>query len=221
MNPPKLGLTRGFVATLILLLLYTAGLVAYACLATKQDVLAMFVENGPVENQSIAGWLSLCAFCLWSFRLAPRVLLPGALTALVGAAREDDLQNAITGENLFRLKWYFKAVAPLSEKLIAASVLIAVIGLLLYMLGIGARAFLRPASWQHGWVLTTILALGVGAASLVLDKLQAYVHDFTGHWLHQQASLIVKALEEGLELALPLLFVCALLQYRQLRRHGS
>lgn len=204
--------------TLILLLLYTAFLVAYPYVESKQDVIAAFAENGPFENLSIAGWLLLCAACLWSWKLAPRVLLPGALTALIGAAREDDLQNAITGWNLFRLKWYVTADATVLLKIVAGAVLLIVVGTLLYMLTLGVRAFLKPEPWRQSWGLTVLLAMVIGGASLFLDKIQSFVHDFTGNWLPQQPSLVIKALEEGLEMALPLIFVSALLQYRATRR---
>jgi hypothetical protein len=207
-----------FRTTVILLALYTAFLLAYPYVESKQDVLAAFAEDGPFENLSSTGWLLLCSACLWNWKLSPRVLLPGALTALIGAAREDDLQNAVTGVNLFRLKWYVTAAAPLHQKLLAGAILLIVVGTLLYMLAIGARAFLKPGPWRQGWGLTLLLAMCVGGASVVLDKLQSFVHDFTGAWLHQQASLVVKALEEGLEMALPLLFLSALMQYRALAR---
>jgi len=203
--------------TLLVLLLYAAMLAAWPYFESKQDVIATFAEDGPFESLSISLWLLLCSACLWNWKLAPRVLLPGAWTALIGAAREDDLQNAVTGVNLFRLKWYVEADAPLPQKLLAAAILLIVIGTLLYMLAIGVRAFLKPAPWRQDWGLTVLLAMALGGASLFLDKLQSFVHDFTGSWLHEQASLIVKALEEGLEMALPLIFVSALMQYRAAR----
>lgn len=218
MKIPALGFTRASLTTLGVLAVFTLCLVGYTFVVSKQTVLATFAENGPIENASIVGWLLLAAACLWNARLSPRVLLPAALVALLGAVREDDFALWFTSPKLFQAKFYKNAEIALPEKLFTGVVALILAGLLIYMLWVGARTLLRPASWSYGWALTALLALGVGGASLVFDKLQSYVHDFTGHWLPQQPSLIINALEEGLEMALPLLFLSALLQYRATRR---
>lgn len=208
----------GFRGSVLLLMLYAAVLSALPWRLPKAQLLALFAENGPVENLSVIAWLLLALLCLLQVLRWPRLMLPAMLTALLGAAREQDLQNAITGVNLFRLKWYLTADTPLGLKLVASVTLMLIVALLLHMLLLAAQAYRQRDTWRQQWAWTLLLALAVAAASLGLDKTQALVHDATGHWLHERASLWVKALEEGLELALPLVFASALLQARRMRR---
>ncbi len=200
----------------VITLLYTLLLVPIPLLIGKQDMHHLFSEEGPFEVLSAVFWAVLGLLCLSRARQSPRAMIPCALAAFIGCARELDLHTALTGVSLFKSSYYLKSAAPLGEKLLAAAITLIVFAVLVDVARAGLRALRQRGALQQPWLQTSLLAIGAAAFTKLLDKLQSFVHDFTGHWLPQLYSLIVNALEEGMEMSLPLLFIVALVQFWRL-----
>lgn len=205
---------------LIAEIVYILLLAPFPWLLTKQEMQSVFSEQGPFEVLSAVFWAALGLLCLMTAKQAPRRLIPCGIAAFVGCARELDLHTAITGMSIFKSHYYLKTPAPIGEKLLVGLLAIAIIVVLIDVLLAGFRA-LRQGALQQDWMRTAMLAFVTTGFTKVLDKLQSYVHDFTGHWLPQIYGLIINALEEGVEMSLPLLFIVALVQYQRMAATSS
>lgn len=195
-------------------IIYIVLLTTFPWLLTKQEMHSVFSEQGPFEVLSAVFWAALGLLCFMTARQAPRRLIPCGIAAFVGCARELDLHTAITGVSIFKSHYYLKTPAPVAEKLFVGLLALAILAVLIDVVLSGIRA-LRQGALRQDWMLTAALAFVTTAATKVLDKLQSFVHDFTGHWLPQIYGLVINALEEGVEMSLPLLFIVALVQYQR------
>ena len=201
-------------------IIYILLLMPLPWLLTKQEMQWVFSEQGPFEVLSAVFWAALGLLCFMTARQAPRRLIPCGIAAFIACARELDLHTAITGMSIFKSHYYLKTPAPIAEKLLVGLLAIAILAVLIDVVRSGVRA-LRQGALRQDWMLTAMLAFVTTAATKVLDKLQSFVHDFTGHYLPQIYSLIINALEEGVEMSLPLLFIVALVQYQRMAACAS
>jgi hypothetical protein len=195
-------------------LIYILLLLPFPWLLTKQEMHWVFSEEGPFEVLSAVFWAALGLLCFMTARQAPRRLIPCGIAAFIGCARELDLHTAITGMSIFKSHYYLKTPAPIAEKLLVGLLTIAIFAVLVDVFVAGIRA-LRAGALREDWMLSALLAFVTTAATKLLDKLQSFVHDFTGHWLPQIYGLVINSLEEGVEMSLPLLFIVALVQYQR------
>lgn len=185
-------------------------------LLSWQQMRWLFSEQGPFEVLSAVLWVVLGVFCLLSAKLGPRRLISCGLASFAAFARELDLHTAITGMSIFKSHYYLKTPAPIAQKLFVGALALAILALLIDVLVTGLRA-LRQDGLQQDWMCSALLGFVTTVATKGLDKVEAFTHDITGHHLPQIWGLVVAALEEGVEMSLPLLFIIALAQYRHMR----
>jgi hypothetical protein len=206
-----------FRSVLLVEFIYILLLLPLPWLLSSQQMRWLFSEQGPFEVLSAVLWAVLGVACLLSARRGPRRLISCGIAGLLGCARELDLHTAITGMSIFKSHYYLKTPAPLSQKLLvgALAIAIAILALLIEVLFAGLKA-LRQGALQQDWMCSALLGFVTTTVTKGLDKAEAFTHDITGHHLPQIWGLVVAALEEGVEMSLPLLFIVALLQYRRL-----
>lgn len=213
---PHAPAVPGLRATLMAEAVYIGLLLPLPWVLDKPELRWLFSEAGPFERLSALFWvlLGLCSLAL--LRTAGwRARLTCGLAAWIGAARELDLHTALTGTSLFKSSYYLHAPAAAGEKWMAAALALAVLAVLADVARLGLLALRDPAQRQRESLRIAGLALAITLATKLADKLQSFVHDVSGHWLPQTASLTVEALEEGVEMSLPLLFLVALLRFRR------
>lgn len=187
-------------------------------LLPPDQVMRVLREGGAIEGLTEKMYLLLAA-ALW---LSPRQ--PGewkttlALSILLAAAgaREMDWHKAFTGFSVLKVSFYLHD-RPLVTKLIAFSIVGTVIAAAIYLLRRYALALwhrfwrLEPVAWSIAIFFTTMVITKVLDRSInVLDQ------DFG---IPSSASVLalVSALEETVEMALPLIAALARWQYLKLK----
>lgn len=201
------------------LLLYLALLTVVVALLDRAQFNAIFSEGGPVESLTTPLWLMLAAWCLDPLHPRRRGVTVCGLLALLLAMREADWQhNEQANMSVLKLKFYAQAAVPLVDRIIAGALTLAALALLIYALVLGLR-HLRQAGralLQPAWAAVFALGLFVLGLSKGLDRLINGIVELSGNRIGGVAGRLIGGWEEGLELALPLIFSLSLLLYRRL-----
>jgi hypothetical protein len=202
--------------TLVLLFIYTAYLLVLALSVTPAVFDPLFSEFGPFEEMSIMLWVGLGILLLYTSR-SPKGIAMAALS-LLAAAREAELHKALTTMSILKSRFYLGPEVPWQEKLAGAAVVMAAIALGIYLMIAFYRFLLhdKGLATPVGQILLTALILL--PITKVLDRMSSVLRTDFGVVLPQRAGQIVKALEEGMEMALPILFIMALLLFRTQQR---
>jgi hypothetical protein len=173
----------------------------------------VFLENGPVETASAVLWVLLAVLLLALVRPISPAVAAGAVVALASAAREMDLHKNVTGYSVLKPGFYLKPEFELHHQVIA--------GLLVALLGVSAAVLLRrlatllrhaPRPWP-AWTLGLAQAFAVLVVSKVLDRAPAILRDDMDIRLSDHALDVGIALEEGLELLVPVWFAAVTLSF--------
>lgn len=180
-------------------------------------------EGGVIENLTILMYY-LALASLWLFPPpALRRLDVGAVSLLLlaAAARELDLHKALFGISILKTSFY-RDYASGSQIVLALAILLPVFAAAIYLalrwsktvaLAVKTR---NPAGFTVGTVFIFLVLLKIfdSAIGMIGAQLErpGEVWGYT-----TPAGLITMALEESLELALPLLIVVALIQARALQ----
>lgn len=175
----------------------------------------LFSERGPFEQLSIVLWALLGAALLLKRPLPLRLRLAMAAVAFAFAAREADLHKAYTVMSMTKIKFYLSPEVPLPQKLACGLVLLTLIGLLVFLTVqiygyvVRRRGLLTPV----GQVMALpVLMLPV---SKVIDRLSSHLYEMFQIVFPLTVQQLIAAFEEGMEMAMPLLFLVALLLHRE------
>ncbi len=148
---------------------------------------------------------------------SPKVL-PLAALAFLFAAREADLHKAFTVMSIEKIKFYLSPDVPVMQKLIGGLVMLAVAGLVVFL----ARQFYLFFVRQNGAhtpvgqvLLLPVLMLPIAK---VLDRGANILKESFGIHLPPTVGQFNAAFEEGMEMAIPVLFIVALLLYQASQR---
>lgn len=177
-------------------------------------VIELMSESGPIEIATAALYFGVAAWvCAAGLPQQPGALSLGIVLCGFGA-RELDLHKAFTDMSVLKVSFYLGA-APLAHKLLALAAVLPVLAAAAHLVvrhGAGWRAGLRerrPAA----------LTVAVFCATLVLSKLidrsrMVLLEDF-GIAIAPATTALLLALEECLELCLPLLVLLGVLRQRR------
>jgi hypothetical protein len=178
-------------------------------LCPNEVVLRWLAEGSLVENLKIVLYLVATGWLLLARHLLPKsVTLALAVTVLAFAAREADWHIAFTGTSMLRLTYYLRP-APATHK--AAS--LVVIGMLLtswiYLLHttVRARRARRPSSGPLRANVITIIAMLV--ATKIVDRMLSVATNDFGLFVGSAGRALQLALEEPMEMMLPVMLVAA------------
>lgn len=203
---------------IILLLAIYLGIAARIALDAPVDVAHyLYSEQGPYETASAWLWLVLAGFTLLCRDLQPRTRISAGLAALLMGAREMDLHKSLFGTSFIKVPFYKSASIPLYEKLLGGLLLLALAALLIH-LAIALVRQLRKRGLNDTPTLLLFTGLVLGAASKVLDRFSSQMHELFAIEISASIRLLVVALEESLEMTLPLFFILALLTLRRSSR---
>lgn len=213
-------LTPALRLALLVIAAYAALLLTMGATLPPEVFRPVFSETGPFERMSIALWVVLALALWWPSGLTPRLRLMSGLLALAFAAREADLHKAYTSMSLTKIKFYLSPEIGLVEKLLAGLALLAVVALLVLL----ARALVRYLVHGGGWrssagqlVLLPVLLL---PTTKIIDRFSSQLYELWQIVLPVTLGQLVGAIEEGIETAMPLLFLVALVLHR-LERRGT
>ena len=169
-----------------------------------------FSESGPFEILSFLFWLVLAVTILVLVR--PRNLSTLALALLAAGAglREIGANNLLTTESITRISYYLNPDIFWLERLTVTAFIVCLglgAGIILVKFGrwlIAGNAAAHPAGQ------IALLAVVLVPVTKVLDRLPAYLRGFAGIEPSLATVSLLTALEEGLEMVLPILFLQAL-----------
>lgn len=180
-----------------------------------------FSEHGPVESASPWAWVVAALVVLAFTRPLGARAAAFALLYLAFAAREADWHKAYTADSMLKTSYYRSADVALGEKLASGLVALVLLCLLAWVLWSVARFLIRERGWRTragAWLL-------VGFALLfftkLLDRTPATLEVDYGVRLAPRLAAWFSALEEGLELALPLVLAWSAWIDRRERRYLS
>lgn len=169
------------------------------------EVMRVMVEGGPIERLTEWGYMAVAAL-IW---LAPppagqrRGWLALSVLLLAAAAREMDWHKHWTGYSVLKVSFYFHPV-PLWHKLLALSVLGLIAWAALHWLRRPRADWLRPVTI---WFFFTMVV------SKILDRAINLLAEDWGIHTSDSILALVSALEESIELSLPLIAAYGLWGY--------
>lgn len=198
-------------------LLAIAFAVAIWLALTPAEVMVLMREGGPIEGMTEWLYLALAA-ALW---LNPRrdgawrdTLALSVMLAAAGA-REMDLHKVFTGYSVLKVSFYLHDV-PLWHKLIALFVLALIAAAALHLLRRHANALWRGLRRREPVACSVALFFAVMVISKVLDRAINVLAGDYGISTSTEIHALVSALEETVELSLPLIATLARWQYLKL-----
>lgn len=203
---------------ILFLLSVYLGIAVYIALCAPLSVAAfLYSEEGPYEKFSIGLWLLLGVFTLFNSALQTQTRIGASIAALLMAARELDLHKSLFSMSFIKTKFYKSSDISWHDKLEGGLLLLAIATLGVYLL-----VRLTQHVRQHGMNSTSsIMLLGgliLGACSKVLDRLSSQLNELFRITLASDTRLVIVAMEESLEMLIPLMLILALLAYRRLIR---
>ena len=184
-----------------------------------KTIRALMEEAGVVETLTLLAYCAaIAAVCLTLLVARGRASRAAILLVLVFlGAREMDLHMDLTGTSILRLSYFLKGVFS-AEKAAALGAVAAVLACIGYLGWRHAAPLWRGlrAGEPLAWLVIVFCATGLCAKAL--DRsVSILTYDFGLTPTRSIAALVV-AMEETLELSLPLLVVLAAVQYLRAKR---
>lgn len=187
-------------------------------LLPPEQVMVVLREGGPIEGLTEKMYLLLAAALWFSPRQPGEWKATLALSILLAAAgaREMDWHKTFTGFSVLKVSFYLHD-RPLVTKLIAFSIVGTVIASAIYLLRRYALALwhrfwrLEPAAWSIAIFFATM------AITKVLDRSINILDQDFGIPSSASVLALVSALEETVEMALPMIAALARWQYLKLK----
>jgi hypothetical protein len=223
-NPrPKAG-RLSFLGSVLVALLAATIVTVLALALPVDESTPLFEETGPFERASPWLWL---AFALWIplvFRKPTLEVAAGMVVAIAAAAREWDWHLAFTDYSVLKPPFYYRE-GTIPERLIAGGIMLVVIAAVVVLLArlIHLRPWKRPWPW---WVFALGFAFFMLVSTKAVDRAPAILRDDLG-WInldeHLRVRTVFYAIEEGLEMLLPVFFgahALALARWHASRKHA-
>lgn len=169
-------------------------------------------ERGPIEQQSPILWIVLSIFSLGLFGVRSISAWAAAYLALASAAREAGFHKLFTGESMLKISFYFHNEQPLQTKLVA--------GICVVLIGV-STAWLIVRIWKQfnslapaampAWVGMSLIVIATIAISKAFDRSTAILEDTFHFDMPLRIRLSILAVEESLEMLIPLAVAVAML----------
>ncbi len=178
-------------------------------IAVQDEVLGMLLtsESGPVQVFSMVGYFILfptALFLQWKKRIS--FGYSAAVIFLAMTLRELDFHDRFTTMGIMKTRFYISDAVPLTEKFIGGVVLLCLTAITARFLIKNFRPFIAALKAENK---AALLALN-GIIFTIVSKL-----------LDPSPSLIVCAIEESMEMAIPFFFLLAIILYLKLEKENS
>ena len=177
----------------------------------------LFSEAGPFERLSEALWLAAALAAALMLRPLRWRVFSVSLVFLLLGAREADLHKAFTRDSVTKINYFLNGDYPLGERILAGLTLLAIVALAVDLLIAAIRFARENEFFAHAWSCVTVLAVGLLVALKVLDRTKSLLYEKFAIELAPVVARGIGPLEEGLECAMPLVFVFVLVLARQSR----
>ncbi|TVQ82826.1 MAG: hypothetical protein EA380_00280 [Phycisphaeraceae bacterium] len=201
---------------LLVLLVVVASAVFLAVtpwMMSEPDHRHLFGDDGPVELISELLWVFLAGVAFGILRPIWQKGLAGAALALACAAREASWHKQFTDdESVLKPGFFldFQDVGIVPKLIAGVAVLILLWSVIIVSISCWQRAS-RDGWFRASWVQTAAIGLITLAISKVFDRAPGIITDFRDVDMEYPLRGVLYALEEGLELLLPIIFIIALI----------
>ncbi len=204
-----------FEAVGLVALCAASAVLAWGLLA-PEAVMRLMSESGPIEEATAALYFLVAAYvCVAGVPQAEPSLALALCVALCGfGARELDLHKAFTDVSVLKLSFYL-GNAPLAHKLTALAAVLPVLAALLHLLARHGHDVWRGLRRGHPVAITVAVFAVTMVVSKIIDRSRMVLLEDFGIAIGASATALFIALEETLELALPLLALLGLLRHRR------
>ncbi|MCC7546717.1 MAG: hypothetical protein IT532_03025 [Burkholderiales bacterium] len=184
---------------------YALALALLPFLLSPQTFDAAFSETGPFERLSLLAWIGAAVVII--VRIRPFGAPAAAFTALylLFAAREADLHKAFTTRSISKLNYYRDASIPLTERIVAGLIALAILCLIAYAAFVVVRFLVARRGLRTRAGMWLALGAGLLVLGKALDRSAAVLSEVFDVVRPQWMIGLTDAFEEGLELATPLL----------------
>ncbi len=182
---------------------------------------ALFGETGGFEDLSAVFWLVLGVVLLFARPIGLGRRIGMAVIAAALAAREEGWHKKFTTDSLFKSDYYQMTGVPLAEKLIAGAVALGLTITLIWLLVMGGREMFARGGWRRPWGWLALFAVAISPILKAVDRGPSILRVQFDLTLPENIEMVMLALEEGMESALPVLFLMALGLYLIDRRSGD
>lgn len=205
---------------LAVLLIYAGYLALLAASLRPEIFIPLFSEEGPFEEMSIVLWVALGAMLLFHNVRSPRVWALAALSFLF-AAREADLHKAFTVMSISKSRFYISPDVPVMQKILGGLVMLAAVILIIHLARLCWQYFFRQGGLRTPVGQVLVLPVLLLPISKVLDRLSNGLRESFDIHLSYAVNQFIAAFEEGMEMAMPVLFIVALMLYRASQRDAA
>lgn len=203
------------------LLAYMAWLVYLGLVLPAERADALFSETGWFEDLSAVLWLVLGAVLLFARPIGLGKRIGMAVIAAALAAREEGWHKKFTTDSLFKSDYYQMTNVPMAEKLIAGAVAVGLTITLIWLLVLGGREVFARGGWRRPWGWLALFAVAISPILKAVDRGPSILRVQFDITLPENIDMVMLALEEGMESALPVLLLVALGLYLMDRRSGA
>ncbi|MCL7744089.1 hypothetical protein LV476_03865 [Guyparkeria hydrothermalis] len=197
-------------AAAVLLVGYGILLVTLANTMSPEAAERLFSEEGWFEDLSAVLWFGLALVILLARPVALVKRIGMAVVAAALAAREEGWHKAFTADSLFKTDYYQMSGVPLVEKVIAGLVAVGLTITLIWLLVAGGRQLFGRGGWRRPWGWVAIAGVGIAPMLKIIDRAPSILRQRFDLVLPEHVGTVMKALEEGFETVLPMLFLLAL-----------
>ena len=174
-------------------------------------------EGGPFQRPTELLYFAVAiaiALLLWG-RIGPAVWVALCVTFVAFGAREMDLHKHFTGASVLKLSFYSSA-APMQQRLVAAAFVIPILFAVGFLVFRFARSWWRALRRREPLATTVACFILTMIVSKMFDRSVSILEDDYGIVASASAHALVSALEEIMELSLPLIAAWGVLQSRRL-----
>ena len=193
-----------FVGSVLLAVVAATAVSVLALALPESRTQTLFEESGPFEQASPWLWLASALFIPLVFRKPTAGVAAGMVVAVAAAAREWDWHIAFTEYSVLKPPFYYREGEPV-ERLVAGAIMLVIFASVAVLLArlFSLKPWRRPWPW---WVFTLGFAFSMLVFTKVVDRAPAILRDDLGLDLPDDVRLICYAVEEGLEMMLPVFF---------------
>ena len=205
------------------ILLYV-GICAVICIGGSADCLKAFT-SGPMEVITYTGYAITAVIALLFYKdfQTPSLRTPYIMfLTLLGCAvlREMGAQHWIPSKDTtaFKLRFFSNPDNPISEKLLAGAILLAVIGIVVYLL-IKYTPTLFKGFFKFNPICWTVASMGgIAIVSKFADRFPGNYRKTTGEALDALTQGWIVLFEESGEATIPLMFAIAVIQWHLMQK---